>query len=356
MPGSLKKLQVSDFRCLQNVELEASPGINLIVGENASGKTSLLEAIFVLGRGRSFRTAQRQRLIRDGAEEFLVVGEIAGGPVSRRIGIRASRGQQEIHIDGRKAKSIAELGDCLPVDAIDPEIHKLVEEGPERRRRFLDWGTFHVDQSFLTAWQRYRTALRQRNALLAQNSLSALAPWDEELIQSGEALTGLRRRFLQALREPVAELGQQLLDSDIKISFRSGWSQKEGLAAALAANLERDAALGRTLAGPHRAELIIELDSARARSRVSRGQQKLLAACLILAQLKVLAAQGRPRALLLLDDPGAELDRRRVGNLLDALADLDVQLFLTALDQKSLPDIADRVFHMEQSGPRLMLQ
>ncbi|MDH3647108.1 MAG: DNA replication/repair protein RecF [Gammaproteobacteria bacterium] len=356
MPGSLEKLQVNNFRCLEHVELEPSPGTNLIFGENASGKTSLLEAIFVLGRGRSFRTAHRQRLIRDGSTEYVILGDISAGATSRRIGIRASRKEQDIHIGGRPAASIAELGDCLPVEAIDPEVHKLVEEGPERRRRFLDWGTFHVDQSFLTVWQRYRKALRQRNALLQQQALSQLNAWDEELVLSGESLTAMRRRFLDALAGPVAELGMQLLDSEIKIGFRPGWNREIGLSEAIAGNRERDSAMGRTLAGPHRAELVIELDSARARARVSRGQQKLLAACLILAQLKVLATLGRPRAVLLLDDPGAELDDRRVGALLSALADLDVQLFVTALDRKNLPEIADRVFHMEQSVPRLMLQ
>ena len=111
-------------------------------------------------------------------------------------------------------------------------------------------------------------------------------------------------------------------------------------------------AMGRTLAGPHRAELIIELDSARARARVSRGQQKLLAACLILAQLQVLATLGRPRAVLLLDDPAAELDQTRVTALLSVLKEMDVQLFLSALDHSNLPGIADRVFHMEQCKPQ----
>ncbi|MDH3588655.1 MAG: DNA replication/repair protein RecF [Gammaproteobacteria bacterium] len=356
MPGSLEKLRVDDFRCLQHVELEPSPGINLIVGPNASGKTSLLEAIFVLGRGRSFRTAQRQRLIRDGASAYQVVGDVGAGPSHTRIGIRASRSEQEIHIGGRPAGSIAELGECLPVEAIDPEVHKLVEEGPERRRRFLDWGTFHVDQSFLKVWQRYRKALRQRNALLSQGAAAQLGAWEEELAVAGESLTGMRERFLQALASPVTAFGRQLLDSEIKIDFRRGWSKEMDLATALAENRERDLAIGRTLAGPQRAELIIELDSARARARVSRGQQKLLAACLILAQLQVLAELGRPRAVLLLDDPGAELDRHHVGVLLAALEALDVQLFMTALDRQNLPEIADRVFHMEQCKPRLMVQ
>ena len=161
MPGSLDRLQVKDFRCLQDVDLEPSPALNLIIGANASGKTSLLEAIFVLGRGRSFRTARRARLVRDGASAFTVAGQITRDGQDARIGVRGARTDPlEIRINGSAAGSAAELSEWLPVEAIDPEIHKLVEEGPERRRRYLDWGTFHVEHRFLDAWGRYRRALR----------------------------------------------------------------------------------------------------------------------------------------------------------------------------------------------------
>ena len=358
MPGSLDRLQVTDFRCLQAAELEPSPGLNLIVGANASGKTSLLEAIFVLGRGRSFRTLRRARLVRDGASGFTVAGQVTRDRQDARIGVRGSRTEPlEIRIDGHAAGNAAKLSEWLPVEAIDPEVHKLVEEGPERRRRYLDWGTFHVEHGFLAAWGRYRKALRQRNALLQrlQRPGNELDAWEEEMSRAGTALTGMRQRFVDELATPLATLSTQLLDLEAKIDFRPGWDRGAALLDVLGAGRERDLAVGRTLSGPHRAELVIELDSARARARVSRGQQKLLAASLILAQLQVLATAGQRRAVLLLDDPGAELDRRRVALLIGAVQQMDLQLFITALDRSYLPDLDARTFHMEQYEPRLMV-
>ena len=358
MPGSLDRLQVTDFRCLEHAELEPSAGLNLIVGANASGKTSLLEAIFVLGRGRSFRTARRARLVRDLANEFTVAGQVTRDRREARIGVRGARSEPlVIRINGQPAGNAAELSEWLPVEAIDPEVHKLVEEGPERRRRYLDWGTFHVEHRFLEAWGRYRKALRQRNALLQQlqRSTGELDAWEEEMSQAGTALTEMRQGFLGELTAPLAMLSSQLLDLEAKIDFRPGWDRDSALLDVLRAGREQDLALGRTLSGPHRAELVIELDSARARARVSRGQQKLLAASLILAQLQVLATAGQRRAVLLLDDPGAELDRQRVAGLIAAVQQLDLQLFITALDRTNLPDLEARTFHMEQYRPRLMV-
>ncbi len=358
MPGSLDRLQVKDFRCLQDAELEPSPGVNLIVGANASGKTSLLEAIFVLGRGRSFRTSRRARLVRDGAADFTVSGQVTRDRHQARVGIRGARTEPlVVRIDGKAAQNAGELSEWLPVEAIDPEVHKLVEEGPERRRRYLDWGTFHVERRFLDVWARYRKALRQRNALLqrSQRPGSELDAWEEEMAQAGTSLTAMRHRFLTELKAPLAAFSTQLLDLEAEISFRPGWDEARPLRDVLQAGRERDLALGRTLSGPHRAELVIELGAARARARVSRGQQKLLAASLILAQLQVLATAGQRRAVLLLDDPGAELDRRRVAGLIAAVQQLDLQLFIAALDRANLPELDARTFHMEQYRPRLMV-
>ncbi len=182
-------LRVEQFRCLERVELELDPHFNLFVGPNASGKTSLLEALFFLGRGRSFRTRRLDNLIRQGQKEFLIVGKTAGMPQAVTLGVQGGREGTEIRIAGRAAQSAAELAEHFPPQVIDPEIHKLLEEGPGRRRRFLDWGVFHVEQAFLPTWQRYHKALRQRNAALKQELPDdAVGIWDLELAEAGEAL------------------------------------------------------------------------------------------------------------------------------------------------------------------------
>src|SRR6185295_2580616 len=177
------------FRCLAAVELELDPGANVFIGPNASGKTSLLEAAFFLGRGRSFRSRRLDALIRHGQDAFVLTGRSSGGIAPVMLGVRAGRQGAEWHAGGAPAAGVAELAEQFPAQVIDPEIHKLLEEGPGRRRRFLDWGVFHVEPAFLPTWRRYHLALRQRNAALKQDRAdSDLAAWEQELAASGEEL------------------------------------------------------------------------------------------------------------------------------------------------------------------------
>jgi DNA replication and repair protein RecF len=164
--------RAEQFRCLAEVEFELDPRANLFIGPNASGKTSLLEAAFFLGRGRSFRSRRRDALIRHGQEAFLLAGRSEVGAVATPLGVRASRKDTEWRVGGAPADGIADLAEQFPAQVIDPDVHKLLEEGPGRRRRFLDWGVFHVEPAFLENWRRYHQALRQRNAALKHGFLN----------------------------------------------------------------------------------------------------------------------------------------------------------------------------------------
>jgi DNA replication and repair protein RecF len=342
-------IQVEKFRCLDGVELELDPRFNLFVGPNASGKTSLLEALFFLGRGRSFRSRRLDTLIQQGEKSFQVVGRCLEGETTTTLGVRGARGSTEIRIGGRAAISAAELAEHFPPQVIDPEIHKLLEEGPGRRRRFLDWGVFHVEQAFLATWQRYHKALRQRNAALKQElSDQAVTAWDHELAEAGETLSAQRAAYLQRLAAPLAATCQRLLGLDAALAYHRGWPEEEALADSLARGLPRDQKYRATQHGPHRADVIVRAAGHAAKDRVSRGQQKLLAAGLTLAQLQV-QEEGRPgRAALLLDDPAAELDAANLARLLECVSELPVQLLVTSLraDVAGLPG-GGRLFHVE---------
>src|SRR3984885_11767160 len=220
---TLGRLQVTDFRCLQSVQLELDPQFTLISGPNASGKTSLLEAMYVLGRGRSFRTRRLEHLIRHGVERFVVFGEV--DTANRRVpmGVKGSRAGIRAQIDGDKPSSLAELALRLPVQIIDPEVHRLIEEGPSRRRRYLDWGVFHVEQAFVGSWQRYQQALRQRNAALKSGDVGVVTAWDADLVRYGETISDARLRYVEALTGPAAEIGRNLLGMELGLSYRPGW-------------------------------------------------------------------------------------------------------------------------------------
>lgn len=329
---SLSRLQVTDFRCLQSAELHLDSGFTLISGANASGKTSVLEAIYVLGRGRSFRTRRLEHLIRNGKDRFVVFGEIE--TLSRRVpmGVEGSRQGMRARIDGDKPSSMAELALFLPVQIIDPEVHRLIEEGPGRRRRFLDWGVFHVEQSFVGHWQRYQQVLKQRNAALkAKQPKAVVSVWDGELIRSGELLGAARARYVSQLLPHAQAIARTLLGMELALSYRSGWTKDHALGDALAQSWNHDLETGATQVGPHRAELGIRLQGGTVKDRISRGQQKLLAAALLMAQIKLFPEGSAVQPTLLLDDPAAELDDEHLAGLIREVSSQSVQLIVTTL-------------------------
>lgn len=355
---TLTALEVRDFRCITHARLEVDPRFTLIVGENASGKTSLLEALHFLSCGRSFRSPQLESLIRAGTGSFMVVGHVAtGSGADLTLGVRGSRGESEIRLGGEPAKGFAQMAAALPTQVIDPEVHRLVEDGPAVRRRFLDWGVFHVEPAFVGAMRRYQRALRQRNAALkAKRPPSEIRLWDTELLDSGETITIQRLKYLEALAPHVQAYGQELLNQAVSVSLQRGWAQEKSFEAALGEAWPRDVVRGTTTVGAHRADVGIKVSGAVARDRVSRGQQKLLAGCLMLAQIEHRAASGGPQTALLLDDPAAELDVDNLGRFMTLVARVPAQLIVTALDPGRLGlHQPGRTFHVKQGTVTPML-
>jgi len=348
---SLRRLEVRDFRCIATAELEFDSRCNLVSGANASGKTSLLEAIFFLGRGRSFRTARNETLIRKDSRELLLTGRFDAGGSVRPVGVRYSREGFEARAAGTRIGSLAELATILPVQAIDPEVHRLVEEGPQERRRYLDWGVFHVEPRFVDQWRRYQRALKQRNAALRAGATEQVVrAWDPELLESGQLLAASRREYFKQLQPHVAAIGERLLGLTIELSLSDGWAAGTELRDAIDHSWPRDRERGTTHAGPHRADLSIRVGGDVARDRVSRGQQKLTASALLLGQLRCDQALGSATAALLVDDPAAELDEANLDRLISVILELPGQLFFTALEPgaaafQRLP--AARRFHVE---------
>lgn len=329
----LERIEVRDFRCLTSVSADLHATENYFIGPNGAGKTSLLEAVFFLGRGRSFRTHRAARLIREGAGAFELVGHTEGSGHRAVIGVRGSSGGIEARIAGSPAPSLSALAERLPVQIIDPEVHKLVEEGPGFRRRYLDWGVFHVKHGFLPAWRRYRRSLKQRNAALRQKQpLAAVTSWDAEFLEAAQQVSEMRQAYIELIAEPAARMAEDLLGEKVELAYATGWAADTSLDEALAAALPRDREQGTTQPGPHRADLKIRLGGRLARDRVSRGQQKMLAAALILAQLEVLYATTQAPGVLLLDDPAAELDGAGLGRLLERVAGMSAQRLITGLD------------------------
>jgi len=353
---TLIHLDIERFRCIDGAHLELHPQSNLIVGQNASGKTTILEAIFLLGTGRSFRTHQTPLLIQSGCQDFLTVARLKGQQGIEVLGIRGTPEGKEIRVDGSAAKSLVDLALRLPVQIIDPEVHRLLEDGPIRRRHFLDWGVFHVEQRFHETWRRYQRALRQRNAgLKAGQAATALQMWDQELAEQGTRIAEYRDNYLASLHPFVDELSRELMEAEIELEHQRGWRRHTELVTMLKNNLSRDQQRGTTTVGPHRADLVLKIHNFQAKDRVSRGQQKMLACVLILAQQLHRIAMGAAPACLLLDDPAAELDVDNLRKLLRAVARVPAQLVMTALTSDLLEFFpTTRSFHVEHGVVRPM--
>jgi DNA replication and repair protein RecF len=355
----LSEITVRDLRCIEQAELSLHPGRNLIWGGNGSGKTSLLEGMFLLGRGRSFRTRNSERLVRQGQDRLVVFGraessEAQGAGLVHAVGVEVHRREgTRARVDAAPVASLADLSRVFPVQVIDPGIHKLIEEGGRRRRRWLDWAVFHVEPQFAEWWVRYGRAVRQRNALLREQS-GATRPWDVEVVALGERISEARRAVVVQMQPYWREVIAGLDCPVAELQYFRGWGAQHSLAEALEASRARDEARGVTHAGPHRADVLIRVEGKLARDVLSRGQQKLMAVALTLAQLRLLKAASETTPTLLLDDPAAELDSEHLEYFVRQIAQLGCQLVITSL-QPETPAFGtpNRMFHVEQGrvGP-----
>ncbi len=345
---SLASLQITDLRSIHTASLEFTPGLNLIFGANGSGKTSILESAFLIGRGRSFRTRHTEQLIARG-RECLQLFATTVDP-AHRIGFEYRRDESyTARLDGADVRSLAELPRTFFAEVVDPEVHRLVEGAPAERRRWLDWGVFHVEPAFLETWTRFTRTLKQRNAGLRQGMDPR--PWDAELATLGEGVAAARRSALDDVLPYWREAVARLAGLDVEMSYFRGWAADRSLAATLAEGLERDRNRGSTLSGPQRADIHLRLSGRPAREILSRGQQKLVAAAMVLALLQRLRGAQRSRPTLLLDDPAAELDARHLGALVELVKELSCQLIVTSLHADlTLFGIPERVFHVEHGA------
>ncbi|MFK8052368.1 MAG: DNA replication/repair protein RecF [Woeseiaceae bacterium] len=343
----LNRLSIANFRCIEEAQLDIDSRNVAIIGANGAGKTSILEAIYFLIRGRSFRQPRTDRLARHGEHQFQLFGQLSAGPVISKVGIAAGRGSSRIRINGEDAPNLASINRQLVVEVIEPEIHRLVADGPDGRRRFIDYGVFHVEPGYLKAFRRYSKVLKQRNAAL--KARQPLEPWNEAIIEAAAVVDSYRAGYVNLLDDPIAEACEALGFADISLEYRPGWDEKLTMAEALAASSERDQHIGTTHVGPHRAELKISWNGRLAREQVSRGQQKLLAASLILAQAKHLSNFNEGNAILLVDDPAAELDQDSLDRVLAYINTIPGQLILTAIDPLAVSRFENlEMFHVEQ--------
>jgi DNA replication and repair protein RecF len=359
----LTRVDVEATRIVARARLDPASRVNVIAGGNAAGKTSLLEAIHVLATGRSFAAGSLRAVVQRGGGPLRVVGRLVDAAGRSRIAgfERAATGRPRMRLDGGDVGRIVDVARLLPVVAVHPGSHDLVAGGPGERRTYLDRGLFHVEPTFQGTWQGYRRCLAQRNAMLrAGQPAQSLAAWEAELARYGAALDAARCAYVADLRPRAERIGGCLLGQEVglRLGYKPGWeADAVSLQDALAGARERDRDQSRTTVGPHRADLELWVGQGRARQQVSRGQQKLVAYALRLAQAEQLAE--RAGGLVLLDDLPAELDRDRCGRVVAEALAVGAQLFVTALEPSAirLPAEAEvKRFHVGQGQVHELVQ
>lgn len=350
----LKMTQITAFRNLNDVNLHFAARFNYIYGENGSGKTSILEALYMLAHGKSFRSAVKSHIIQHQKSKFTIFAELDVEGTQYRCGLEKSiDSNARLHINGEKCRSIAKASELLPIILIDPHSYDLIEEGPSFRRHYLDWLLFHVKHDYSKVAQEYAKCLKQRNsALKQQHSKEVCQTWDPQLIRLASTINEYRQALLEALKPLYQSMVQDLeFPVDITLNYYQGWEGGVGFAEALASAFYKDQVMGYTTVGPQRADVRLRVGDIPASDVLSRGQSKLAIAALLLAQGQYYQVIKANAPIYFIDDLTSELDQKNRVKLYDLLERVEGQMFITATEQAlfvGANDTGGKVFHVKQ--------
>ena len=356
----IERLHVRSVRILEEIQIDAGEGINLIYGKNASGKTSLLEAIYILSRGRSFRTPRIQEVISNKTDRLQI--SIEGrcetlGRITARI--EKTHNKTNIKFNGFPVPKISEQASQIPIILITPESRTLVIGDPRHRRHWLDWAMFHVEPSYLDHWRTFHRALRQRNHLLQKGKphKEQLAIWEGAMAKESGTITTLKKSFIADLQQHFDPLAQETGLPQVMIELQRGWPDEATLGEALEGARTSDLKLGYTRYGIHRAEVLFKQAGHNIARIFSRGEIKRFIPALLMAQARLFQEQRGCSPMILLDDLAAELDLESREKVWRLLGESKSQVFATTTEELSRAwgQNSDFVFHVEHGKIRKMI-
>lgn len=351
-----KRLIVNQVRNLSDLDLRFKPGLNHFFGNNGAGKTAVLEAIHLLCRGRSFRSPLLRDVITRGEEALLVRAEWRDEYLGdRSVGIsRSLSAGTEVRLDGQKVSKISDIARLTPLQTLLPDVSDLVFGGPKLRRSWLDWGMFHVEPNYLPVLRDYMRILKQRNAAIrtSSGSVDMVAAWDSELSNCAAAVTEFRLEYLSLLQPHLKGIIKTLIpEIDITYEYLQGWPTGQTLEKLLGQRASGEVKYPVTPWGPHRSDVRFRVGGRDAAKVLSRGQGKLLATSIKVAQVALLNTEQSRASIFLIDDVGAELDAEHSGRFFRLLRDQDCQVVSTAVQSMGsecgFPAGEIELFHVE---------
>jgi DNA replication and repair protein RecF len=347
-------IRIVNLRCLEQIEFEPAPNINLICGPNGSGKTSVLEGFAIAGIGRSFLSNNAQDVIRNNAAGLSVNARVydPGSGKSSTVMVRKLRGETQIELDMMPVLAASVLAQRLPLLVVNSKAADILTENPSNRRALVDRTMFHVEPQYVEHWKRYRLALRQRNELLRRSAPRRDAIyWEDSLDQAAEAIDQRRQAVLQAINARLAVLPLAQEFGGVLMHYSAGWNVERGLRQHLADNWERDQHTGFTTVGVHRADLTLKGAGKSLAKRLSRGQAKMLVIAIHVALAHFIYERTGHFPVFLVDDLHAELDDNMCKQAVDMILHPGGQALFTAIRVQDLPSAlaeTGQVFHVEQ--------
>ncbi len=358
----LQQLQAQGLRSFSECELSFSPGINVIYGDNGAGKTSILEGISVLSSGKSFRTSKVSNIITNGQAELVLFGEVSNLEQIIHLGAQIGPGLKELRLNREKVNKWSELAKNLPVLELHPESYLLITGGPVERRKFLNWGMFHVEQNYIAIWKSYYRALRHRNALLKSErsfNSSELTGWEKLIAEEARKIDGMRDNYINKLNQILNDKYlSYVLSGTGAVKYLNENYRNEDLCQLLLENRDNDIKRGYTSIGPHRVDISFVYEDFNVAKHLSRGQTKLFGAAVMSSQVDILKSSGLD-ALILVDDLDAELDETSSKKMFELLQENNVQTFVSSLTKPPWINSEDKesaVFHVKHGEVEKMVE
>jgi len=343
---SINELIVTNVRNIQYSKLSFTAQHNLLTGSNGSGKTTILEALFILGVGKSFRPIDKKSIINNTSEELIVTGVVENtlplyASNTVRVGVTKSlNGKTSAKIAGEPIKRLSELPALFPVMVLEPNSVELLEGGPSIRRQFIDWGVFHVEHRYISQLRLFNDGLKQRNALLKTSGTRypQFKYWDQQIIPAAHEVLTFRIDYFEQLILEINRLLPLFFDDsqNIKIHLKHGWDNTHDFGDILRDGFEKDKQFGFTRSGPHKMEMVVQYGNYLAKDYLSRGQKKLIVYVLKLAQAALMRRLSGRNLTLLLDDLPSELDTASCEKVCTELLEIGCQTFITSVHTSSL--------------------
>ncbi len=351
----IRRLKIEHLRNIASTQLNPLSHCNIISGKNGAGKTSLLEAIYLLARAKSFRSGQRKSPIQAGHEKAIIYSELVDSSNStHKLGLSKSATETRVRFDGTSIHKLSDLASTLPISLITPNSHRLIEDGPDQRRRLLNWGVFHVEHEYKTTASQFHRTLQQRNNALRSSSPD-LSVWNETFVRHALSLHRMQSDYFKLWREELYKYTSSVTYlNSLQVSLSKGWSEKMDLTESIKLRHESDRTRGFTSVGPHRTDIAFRIDGQQTKHTLSRGQQKVLITCVLKAQSDVIENISGKKTVMLYDDIDSELDEDSLSYVIDMLLKGDNQIFATSINKEKFEHLAQvgdsGMFHVEHGA------